>query len=595
MANRTELVEIKKGQVGTGLLIENDGYISLNSTIHNKQLKEDFDRDSESWHVPHPFIVDAVFQKAGIKNANGRIYPTSILHREIERYQELIREKRALGECYKPEAMVLTEKGWVELKDVKEGERILTLNTETQEIEIQSVTYKSEYDYDGEMINVYSRHMNDIVTPNHGFPIFGRNGKFKGFYTAEDIESKNIPDFNHSVLKKTGEWIGQDDKYFVIPRLSEDRLLPNISKAQKEKYTQDLIIPMDIFAKFMGIYLSEGWIHQQGTVGIVQKKPEVCNLIEELLNEWGIKYTIEEGDAKSYIISDIRLRDYLAQFGECYDKFVPFELKQQKKETLRLFYDWFVLGDGRKKNNNSDDVFSTSKRLALDLNEIQLKIGYSGNYHVEARDNDRFIEERLIEGKNCHPLHFSLRSTAKAICLDQRYLKTKRVPYKGKVMCVEVPNHTWYVMDGGKCHWTKNCNHPSETTIDLSRISHNIIELHWEGSTVVGKLEINTTEGFRRSGICSSQGDVVANLLLNGYKIGVSSRAVGSVTTDSMGNTIVGEDLELICWDVVSSPSTPGAWIGKQEELQQYVESKEVDKTKEQLTEKINKLKNILK
>jgi hypothetical protein len=136
-------------------------------------------------------------------------------------------------------------------------------------------------------------------------------------------------------------------------------------------------------------------------------------------------------------------------------------------------------------------------------------------------------------------------------------------------------------------------NHPAESTIDLGRISHNIIELHWEGATLVGKLEINTSYGFRKYGIVTTRGDDVANLILNGYKIGVSSRGVGSVE-QKLGQYIVGDDFELICWDVVSDPSTPGAYIGKPEELQQYIENKETNKSKPSLNEKINKIKNIL-
>lgn len=135
-------------------------------------------------------------------------------------------------------------------------------------------------------------------------------------------------------------------------------------------------------------------------------------------------------------------------------------------------------------------------------------------------------------------------------------------------------------------------NHPSESTIDLGRIATNVIECHWEGHTLVGKMELNTTEGFRRHGICSSCGDEAANLLLNGYKIGVSSRGIGSVET-KLGQTIVGDDFELICFDLVSDPSTPGAWIGhSQEELSVYVENTENKKTT--LSEKINKIKKIL-
>jgi hypothetical protein len=86
-------------------------------------------------------------------------------------------------------------------------------------------------------------------------------------------------------------------------------------------------------------------------------------------------------------------------------------------------------------------------------------------------------------------------------------------------------------------------------------------------------------------------GDMAANHLLNGYKIGVSSRGVGSVE-QKLGQTIVGDDFELICWDIVSEPSTPGAFIGNKEVLNQYVETK--NPKKDIINEKINKINKIL-
>ena len=130
-------------------------------------------------------------------------------------------------------------------------------------------------------------------------------------------------------------------------------------------------------------------------------------------------------------------------------------------------------------------------------------------------------------------------------------------------------------------------NHPEDSSINLSRIGMNIIELHWEGHTLVGKIEIPVTEGFRRFGIVSTTADEVANLLINNLKIGVSSRGVGSVE-QRYGKYMVGDDYELICWDVVSDPSTPNAWISTNPgELQQYVESKTTEKST--LLEKLNR------
>jgi hypothetical protein len=81
---------------------------------------------------------------------------------------------------------------------------------------------------------------------------------------------------------------------------------------------------------------------------------------------------------------------------------------------------------------------------------------------------------------------------------------------------------------------------------------------------------------------------------MNGYKIGVSSRGVGSVE-QKLGQYIVGDDFELICWDIVSDPSTPGAYIGQPEELQQYVETNTTNNDKPTVNEKISRIKDILK
>ena len=103
--SKNELIEIKKGKTGTGLLIDNDGYITLNEG-HNKTIKEGM--NNGGWNVPYPFVVDAVFQKFDIKNANGRIYPENVLKKQVEAYQQKIKEHRAYGELNHPAAFPIT-------------------------------------------------------------------------------------------------------------------------------------------------------------------------------------------------------------------------------------------------------------------------------------------------------------------------------------------------------------------------------------------------------------------------------------------------------------------------------------------------------
>jgi len=129
-------------------------------------------------------------------------------------------------------------------------------------------------------------------------------------------------------------------------------------------------------------------------------------------------------------------------------------------------------------------------------------------------------------------------------------------------------------------------DHPESSIIAGDRISHNIIETWWEGKTLMGKMEILMSPGYVNYGIVSTKGDEVANLIRNNIMVGVSSRGVGSLR-EVGGKNIVQDDFELICWDVVTSPSTPGSWMFKDAaEAKPFTESAE--KKKNILIDKIN-------
>jgi hypothetical protein len=103
-------------------------------------------------------------------------------------------------------------------------------------------------------------------------------------------------------------------------------------------------------------------------------------------------------------------------------------------------------------------------------------------------------------------------------------------------------------------------NHPSSSLIDLDRVSHTITETWWDGKTLMGKIKILTSPGWKKMGIVSCKGDQAAMLILNGVTLGISSRGVGSLK-QIKGQNIVQDDFELVCFDLVSSPSTPGAYV----------------------------------
>jgi hypothetical protein len=112
----------------------------------------------------------------------------------------------------------------------------------------------------------------------------------------------------------------------------------------------------------------------------------------------------------------------------------------------------------------------------------------------------------------------------------------------------------------GKGSALNELNHPSSSLIDLDRVSHVITETWWDGKTLMGKIKLLTSPGWKKMGIVSTKGDQAAMLIMNGVTLGISSRGVGSLKSEK-GQNIVQEDFELVCFDLVSSPSSPGAYV----------------------------------
>lgn len=97
-------------------------------------------------------------------------------------------------------------------------------------------------------------------------------------------------------------------------------------------------------------------------------------------------------------------------------------------------------------------------------------------------------------------------------------------------------------------------DHPDSAVISLANVSHIVTEMSWKGEVLHGKIQIADTPA----------GDTVKGLLKSGIKLGISSRGVGSVKKNREDQDVVQEDFELIGFDIVSSPSTPGAYLFKE-------------------------------
>jgi len=121
--------------------------------------------------------------------------------------------------------------------------------------------------------------------------------------------------------------------------------------------------------------------------------------------------------------------------------------------------------------------------------------------------------------------------------------------YPKKVLAREVDNYKSGPIAENRA--LGELDHPDSSIINLKNVSHNIKDIWWDGDDVIGKIEILPTPS----------GNILMELFKNGITVGVSSRGMGSLKPGSDGVQEVQDDFELLCWDFVSTPSTPGAYV----------------------------------
>ena len=119
--------------------------------------------------------------------------------------------------------------------------------------------------------------------------------------------------------------------------------------------------------------------------------------------------------------------------------------------------------------------------------------------------------------------------------------------YPQRILEREVKNYKKLVNDNRALG---ELDHPEDSVINLKNVSHQITDIWMDESKVMGKMKVLDTPS----------GGILRSLVDSGVSIGISSRGLGSVT-ESAGKTIVEDDFQLICFDMVSEPSTPGAFM----------------------------------
>ena len=122
--------------------------------------------------------------------------------------------------------------------------------------------------------------------------------------------------------------------------------------------------------------------------------------------------------------------------------------------------------------------------------------------------------------------------------------------YPMETLRKEVQRYNESFISGGRA--LGELGHPEGPTVNLDRVSHKITSLRENGTNFIGKAKILDTP----------MGRIAKNLIDEGVKLGVSSRGLGTLTTNSEGVKIVSDDFHLAtAADIVADPSAPDAFV----------------------------------
>lgn len=135
--------------------------------------------------------------------------------------------------------------------------------------------------------------------------------------------------------------------------------------------------------------------------------------------------------------------------------------------------------------------------------------------------------------------------------------RNKRL-YPLEEMAREVTRYTDEMIKTGRA--MGELNHPTTADVDLERACHMVTELYQDGNIFYGKSKVLSTP-------C---GMIVRALVNDGVKVGMSSRALGQLVSESSGISRV-KEMRLVAIDCVADPSFPKAFVNGILESKQWV------------------------
>jgi len=342
--------------------------------------------------------------------------------------------------CALPTQQVLTDKGWVEIKDIDiRVHRVATLDVNGNMC-YEAPVAKYEYEHDDKMYYIKNKQVHIVCTLNHKLYIKRRAGKKYELMEAQEVMGKMVR------FQKTMTNVYPDVEFI---QLGDDQY------------------KMDDWLQMLGMFIADGSSdsHNSGIFisALKERKTTFINAFLERLNLINSYHK-----CGNYFISGCK---YPGIYNElvtlsvgALNKYLPEYVWNLSQRQSRILLEALLQGDGSSmeyKGEAFERYGTISVQLADDITRLALHCGYSGIVKISeeptgiARIGKRTLGSRAGQEISVTQQHtyykVSIITKQNEPWINKKVNDSneeKLIDYQGKVYCIEVPSsHTYYMRE----------------------------------------------------------------------------------------------------------------------------------------------------
>lgn len=440
---------VPRGQeaVVLGMVHVRDKLKEVKNGVFTEYVKEEMYHDvSLRTDVHHYGKVDRVFVATQNQGTPSKIAKV--------RFRKVRRPELGDKACLTPDHDVLTSKGWKPIAEITKKDEVYVLKADgsfgyENPVDLIVKDCKEEMLYD-----LHSQQVDLCVTQDHAMWV-----KKRGKTTYERIPAKEIVGKRVAYAKSA---MNSNDDYQII--------LPATNKCEP------IHLDMDAFLEFFGYWIGEGWARivkrtrpgrktetTDYTVEVVACKQDDKDRVTHLVKKLGFSPT-RHGE-NSIQIASRQLAEFFAPLSVgAPHKYLPDWTWKLSQRQAQKMYEGMRRGDGSIKQSGSDVYYTSSIRLANDVQRLALHAGWSANISInKPKGTTTFIKGRTVTSKYNNYVVKIVKSKNNPTvnhghAKTQNGQKEQLIPYTGKVYCFEVPSHVFYCRRNGKPVWIGNCS-----------------------------------------------------------------------------------------------------------------------------------------